>query len=318
MAEAATEEMSTAATETLNELSENALNPISGDDEGSFDSDDSGEPTSTLETDLDLEGQSEKDPSVEGADKSEGDPEKDQEGTGEGEEARKGQEGRIDKDPVFKRLHGGQQQLRADLNQLVGKIDTWMKQGGAKDGQEGGAPDSAEKKDYTDITTLSEADCDEWYETDKLGFMSNLAKQARAEAAQDVLKTMEAKGNEATVKTTVEEFAKENEGFTEMLNSGELSRFINSSQKNRVIHNVFSAYAELTKETRDTKIKTDAEKKVQKNFEAKRQQKPLRGGSAPKDSVNPLDEQLKNPEKYGGKTAVMANRLRAMRKKLSG
>ena len=314
MAEAA--ESTIAEQETLNEVTENAMNPISEDFDGT-DLDDSGA-TSTLDTDLDLEGQSDKDSSQDGGDKSDGDQERDQEVTGEGEEkAEKGQEARIDKDPVFRRLHGENQQLRNDLNQLVGKIDAMIQQGGTKGGQGSGM--QGKESDYVDITTMSQEDRDEWYETDRLGYEANLAKQIASEAEERVVKRLEEKGNKDTVKTTVEKFARENEGFTEMLNSGKISDFINSSPENRIMHNVFSAYKELTKDTKEAKTKKEAEEKVQKNFEAKWQQKPLRGGSsAPKNSASPLEEQLKNPEKYGGAKAVMANRLRAMRKRLRG
>ena len=303
-----------ASEETRNELIESGLNPISGD----ADRDLGGElgESSSPEPDLeDLSSQKELDASQAGGEKPEGEKEGEKEAEAGGEEdPAKGQEARIDKDPVFKRLHGENQRLRDDVARISTQIDTLL-QTQPRQGDKGAVEETL---DYTDITTLSTEEREDWRDRDPLDYEANLTRQIRAETTKSVLSAIDQKSGEKNVEGNFKKFVKDNPDFTELAQSGAI-------QKYRDDHpgvGPYGAYYALTMEAKLETAKSEAsqaaEEKANKHNLAKRQQKIPGAHTAPKDSADPYAKELENTKLHGGRTAVLARRLERRRQEARG
>ncbi len=176
--------------------------------------------------------------------------------------------------------------------------------------------------DFDDISGKSLEEVREDFNENPTAFMANYGRQVRHEIMGEV-KTLMSKEREAQVAQsqvdrilqTYQQYAKDNEDFDGMWNSGELQAYMDKNPG----HSSISAHQMLSVEKRSGDTKTvieeavtkavkETEAKMTKNFLAKRGNTVLgEGPSGGADSSNETDEVgliLKNPKQFGG--TVMA------------
>lgn len=206
-----------------------------------------------------------------------------------------------------KELSELKRQLQAKLDEPIRKESAQPKQPPAK-------------LPFTHMGSKTPQELAQWFDEDPRGFLANLVAQTKYETKQEVLTEFNKHNQTMTFKQKIDEFSKENDGFNQMLNKGQLDEFCDSNPG----HDIFSAYYELTKESRSksieqrindavAKAKEEVKQEYEKNMKAKRELKPIDGGaSKPKPMT---DKELEDTKKQGGLTNVLASRLMAMRQK---
>ena len=172
---------------------------------------------------------------------------------------------------------------------------------------------------YKDIIGMSKEELIEWQEDDPHGYAANLYAQIRDELRAE-LKTAQDKDSSekeqaklsATIKTTFENYENKNPDFRTKWDSGELQKFMNENPG----HNAISAHMHITEKTRMetavAKAVKEAEERVIKNFQAKKNAEVISDIGAIK-MIDQIADELKNPQKYGGDNAALALRLTRMR-----
>lgn len=178
-----------------------------------------------------------------------------------------------------------------------------------------------EKKDFEDILDMSDEDLKEKFDENPKALMANLARQVRSEVLDEVRtenKSAEEqrtqREQEAAIEKTYSGFAKDNPGFDEMWDSGELKKYMDENPG----HNAISAFYALSGQKAETDIKTkideavkkaqkETEEKMTKQFKLKQHATVLGSGpaSVPKGETPP---ELTDSDKYGGVTSVLAKR----------
>ncbi|MDD4456313.1 MAG: hypothetical protein PHC98_01870 [Syntrophotalea acetylenica] len=222
-----------------------------------------------------------------------------------------GQETRYDKDPAWQRIIQERNEARAKLAALESKGQPPEKQ-------------ESEELPYKDITKMSPEEVREWMEDDPIGYEANRFAQFHYESRKLLEQEQVQKTETNKIVDTFTQYAKENPDFDELWNSGKIEAFMQSNPG----HNAISAHMMITSSNRNAdidkriadavaKATKEAEEKVVKNFQAKRNATVLSEGPAHRggDNEGPPAE-LKNTKQFGGKTAVMAQRLAAMRNAL--
>jgi len=305
--------MPRASEETRNELIESGLNPISADGDRDLEGELGESSTPELDPE-DLSSQKELDASQAGGEEPGGEKEGELEaGTGEDDPA-KGQEARIDKDPVFRRLHGENQKLRDDVARISTQIDTLL-QVQPKQGDQGAVE---ETRDYTDITTLTEEQREDWRDNDPLDYEANLVRQTAAETTKKVLGIIDQKNSEKSVEGNFHKFVQDNPDFQELAQSGAIQKYRNDNPG----VGPYGAYYALTGEKKIADAVSEAtkaaEKKATKDHKANRNHKVPGSYTAPKDSADPHAKELQNTKLHGGPTAVLARRLQERRQEARG
>lgn len=222
---------------------------------------------------------------------------------------------RFDKHPRFQELIKDRDTLRQELASIKGKLEVLTPKETAEA--------KAEPLPFIDITTKSKEELLEWQEDDPKGYAANLYRQMLHETRQ-TLKAEQAQLQKTTsVQQTYANFEKENPDFREKWNSGEIQKFMEAHPG----HNAISAHMALTEKSRveSEKAKVDAavakavkeaEERVTKNFQAKRNAQVISEGGAIKEIGTP--DELKHPDKYGGPTATLALRLERLRQAAAG
>jgi hypothetical protein len=225
------------------------------------------------------------------------------------EKAEKDDLDRLDKHPRFQELIKERDAFKQELAKIQGKLEVLTPARAAE-------PAKPEVLPYIDITTKTKEELLEWNEDDPKGYAANLYQQMRYELKAEMEREARQQHQTTSVKTTFDTYAKNNPDFVEKWNSGEIRNFMTQNPG----HNAISAHKELTEKTRmDTavaKAVKDAEERVQKNFQAKRNAEVIRDGGAVRTEGVP--DELKNPEKYGGPVSVGAMRLERMRRQAAG
>lgn len=176
---------------------------------------------------------------------------------------------------------------------------------------------------YKDMAGLTNDELSDWYDDDPKGFLSNLATQIKWETYSDIKqivdgefqkrdKTLRESDIKTKVSGTLDKFKSDNPDFTEMWDSGDIQAYM----KENPGHNAMSAYRELTLEKKITQAREEAEreteKRMQKQFEAKQHARVLSAGASPKASTGD-DAELADTDKFGGRTKVLAERLKRLR-----
>lgn len=223
---------------------------------------------------------------------------------------------RFDKHPRFQKLIKDNTDLKERLARTEGKLEVIETR------------KTTEEPDYKDITTMSVEDLNEWRDEDPKAFYANLAKQARAEVKAELLDEMKKETTASEAKTleqrqveTYEKYAEKNPDFDEMWDSGEIGRYMRDNPG----HNAISAHMALTVEKRSGQSKEEidaaiakavkeTEDRILKEIKVKGAASVLGAGpSASPRKSDEIPDEIKNTEKYGGKTAVLVSRLRARR-----
>jgi len=252
----------------------------------------------------------------------------------------KGKEGepKEDKGPVpydrFKEViderNASKEAIAAKDAQIAKLIEQITKGQPAAD--QGKQPDAGKdgKLPYVDITTMSEEQILDKFQTDPKGFLANVFMQMDHEIRQGLQTEAHKMQQAATEKATQERIAKtfkdyeeKNPDFRKMWDEGpdgELQRFMRDNPG----HNAISAHKELTEGKRIEAAKVeaaekatkDAEEKAQKNFKAKQSARTV--GAGPAVSPTTTDDTLKDTSKTGGFVATMAQKLAASRQVARG
>jgi len=219
-----------------------------------------------------------------------------------------GQDTRYDKDPAWQRIIQERNEARTKLAALEAKGQPPEKQ-------------EPEELPYKDITKMSPEEVREWMEDDPIGYEANRFAQFHYESKKLLEQEQTQKATTSKIEDTFTSYAKENPDFDELWNSGKIEEFMQAHPG----HNAISAHMILSAQTRNADIEKriadaaataakEAEERVIKNFQAKRNATVLSEGPAHRGGGdNGAPAELKNTKQYGGKTAVMAQRLEAMR-----
>ena len=185
--------------------------------------------------------------------------------------------------------------------------------------QQQGKTAAEEPLPYRDTSQLSAEEIAEWMTNDPKGYHDNLVIQAREQAKREVRAMLEhserqrqEREYEAARKRTYEQYAKANPDFLQMWDRKEIQAFMEANPG----HNPISAHQMLTMERRikeaAEKAAREAEEKVNKNWQAKRQAAVI--GSGPAGVGTPSDDaELNNTKERGGPVSVLVSRLQRMR-----
>lgn len=174
-------------------------------------------------------------------------------------------------------------------------------------------PKTREDLPFIDMSAKSDDDLVEWHDKEPLNFYRNLATQIIHEAKQDMLEILDSRDKTSAFNSKIKEFSEKHDGFDSMYKSGRLKDFTDNNPG----HDVFSAFYELTKDSRDASVKDQIEKAVKEaeerikkqyedNIKAKRKLRTIDPGPAAHTST---EKELENTKSGGGLTNVLAQRL---------
>ncbi|MFH2075554.1 MAG: hypothetical protein ABIJ57_09445 [Pseudomonadota bacterium] len=227
---------------------------------------------------------------------------------------------RFDKHPRFQELLKERDSFKLELENIKGQLKVLTP-------QQKETVQAREEKElpYKDITKLTKEQVLEWQEDDPVGYAANLYQQMLHEARETLNREKATESYKTTVKGTYERYAKNNPDFMQLWNSGDIQKVMDSNPI--LFPNAISAHMAMklhmskdmgekaTKEAVNKAVK-EAEERVTKNFQAKRNAAVIGDGGAVK--VDGIPDELKNPDKYGGTTAVGAMRLQRLRQQAAG
>lgn len=185
---------------------------------------------------------------------------------------------------------------------LEGKID-----GIAAMGRTPGHDATAEGEElpFTDITTLSEEERNEWHNEDRLGYEANLARQIRHETVQDLMGVLGEKELGSSIELTFGQYEKDNPDFRPMWDSGEIGRYMDANPG----HNAMSAHMNLTGEKRIDAAKEEGAELARKGIATKKSAATMGAGPSATGQPTKKDPRMGDPKKFGGTTTVLAQRL---------
>jgi hypothetical protein len=234
--------------------------------------------------------------------------------TGKGEKA-PGEDDRFDKHPRFQELN---QRVR-ESDRIIRELKQQVSDLTAK----AGSPPKGEKDDqgdlpFKDISKMKPEELLDWQSEKPHEFYQNVLAQAKHELSKEFTQNFEQRSREDAVVATYESFAKEHPDFDHMWDEGKLQEFMQSNPG----HNAISAYWAITAEAKVAeaaeKAAKEAEAKFIKNQRAKRAADVLPQGPSAPGSFGTGDEALKDSKKFGGTTAVLAQRLADRRRSQAG
>ncbi len=166
---------------------------------------------------------------------------------------------------------------------------------------------------FVDMSVKSDEELTGWFDEKPLDFVRNLATQIIHEAKQDMMEILDSRDKTSAFNSKIKEFSEKHDGFDSMYKSGRLKAFADNNPG----HDVFSAFYELTKDSRDASVKEQIEKAVKEaeerikkqyedNIKAKRKLRTIDPGPAAHTST---EKELENTKAGGGLTNVLAQRL---------
>lgn len=231
---------------------------------------------------------------------------------------------RFDKHPRFQELLKERDAFKHELADIKGqlKVLTPSQKAEVEKREEKALP-------YKDITKMSKETILEWQEDDPVGYAANLYQQMLHETRETInkeqvqVKTVEQR--QTAVRERYDSYAKANPNFMELWNAGEIQRVMDFDPI--LFPNAIAAHMAITLHNSGKTVQgqidaavakavTEAEARVTKNFQAKRNAEVISDGGSVK-SEDTADE-LKNPDKYGGTTTVLADRLSRGRQAAAG
>lgn len=227
-----------------------------------------------------------------------------------------GEDDRFDKHPRFQELNRRVKEsddVIRKLQETVTELSAKLSKPSGDDaaGADGNVP-------YKDISKMKPEELLDWQSEDPHGYYKNVLAQAKHELTAEFTHTSEQRAKEDAVVSTFENFAKQHPDFDQMWDAGDLQKFMQSNPG----HNAISAYWAITAEAKvqeaAEKAAKEAEAKFIKNQRAKKVSDVLpQGPSAPAGSMVG-DDALKDTKKFGGTTAVLAQRLADRRRSQAG
>lgn len=183
------------------------------------------------------------------------------------------------------------------------------------------AQPQGDQKDFLDVSELDSDKIRDMWDDDPKGMYGNLARQIRAEIMGEVKGhlTSEQKSYEKETaisreRKTLETYVDENRtSFTKLWNTGEIQAFVDQNPG----HNYISAHQLLTAAENAATIKKTAQEETLAKLRAKQGAGSMSATPQKSTGKREYDDQMRNPDKYGGPDAVLARRD-AMRMARSG
>lgn len=177
-----------------------------------------------------------------------------------------------------------------------------------------------QQPDFKNIASMTNEEVLEELEKEPLAFLGNLVRQVRHEATQHVMETLGKQGQQAKVRSVFDDYAGKNPDMMEMIHTGELKRFMDENP----YHNAISAHSFLKAQKLQAQFDAEKQKAIEeavkkkeadliKQYQTKGKLGTTLGGAPPPTGKATPDDMLKNPDKYGGKENVLADRLRRFR-----
>lgn len=189
---------------------------------------------------------------------------------------------------------------------LEGRLEALER--GAKPGE------GKEKESFQNVLDMDNEKLRESLYDNPKEFLSNFAKQVRDEvisASSEQAQVSSAKAFEGQILKAFDKFGEENPRFVELWDAGEITKFI----KDNPGHNAFSSFMVLTEKERLEKEAGRVKKEVLGQIKAKRGADVLGGSpAAVSASSKSIPPELKDTNKFGGRTNVLLNRLLSRRK----
>ena len=212
--------------------------------------------------------------------------------------------------PRFKEIIKSNQELKERLIRAEALLEAGGK-GSSK--TDSGEPD--QNLPFRDISKMSPEELQDWNEDNPKEFYENLISQVTFNVANSMSAKTQEETREAKLASTFENYAKENEDFNEMWESGAIPKFMEENPG----HNAISAHMQMTADAR-TQAKIDeavkaAETKIINDLKAKGKTRSLPSGpSGSRQSNAKIPQELANPSKFGGIENVLVQRhLKRMR-----
>jgi len=215
---------------------------------------------------------------------------------------------RFDKHPRFQQLRTernaerqANQELRERLARLEGQLSV-------------GKPE----KEVVTLDGKSAEEIQEMMETDPAAFYKAVSESAERKALAAVEQRTKAeagKSQERAVMSTYEKYGQDNPDFVEKWDDGSLRGYMDKHPG----HTAISAHMAMTMEDRiktaEERGRKAGEEQALKNHKAKQGASTIGADLSKSASSRPAGTppELKNPNKYGGATAVIAQRLAARR-----
>lgn len=218
---------------------------------------------------------------------------------------------RFDQHPRFQELIKEKNTLKSENREMAQRLEAIE----AKV-SEPPKPDADEKG----LFGMGDEDLLEQFSDDPKAFLQKFAQHIEESVTSKFSEATREQSYQDAVNTQYEQFAKDNEGFMDLWNSGEIQEFLNQNPA----HNAMSAYYALTANDRKTdqegaikeaveKAVKETEERITKNFKAKRNAQVLPAGPSAGGKSADTAPELKDPKKFGGITAVLTQRLRERR-----
>lgn len=209
------------------------------------------------------------------------------------------------KHPRFQALIAKNKELESTLNEL--KRQQQQSGGGSQaGGKESGPPDADQVM----------AEIARQLEEGEISVSEALAKQKQALETGMTAKfqqMLDAKSREVDARQLEQSFLKENPDFVELRDSGELQSLIEANP----LHDNISAYyaykAEKAAREASEKAVKETEERLRKEYTSKRNAASLGPGASRAATGNTVSPALADTKKFGGRTAVLAERLKALR-----
>jgi hypothetical protein len=225
-----------------------------------------------------------------------------------------GEDERFDKHPRFQELHKRVKEsdavireLREQVRELSTKMDRPRSEGA----------DNGQNLPFKDISKMKPEELLDWQSENPHDYYKNVLAQAKHEISAEFSQGFEQKQKEDAIVATYEGFAKQHPDFDEMWDAGDLQKFMQANPG----HNAISAYWAMTAEAKVNeaaeKAAKEAESKFLKNQRAKKAADVLPQGPSAPGAIQG-DEALKDTKKFGGSTAVLAQRLEQRRRSQAG
>lgn len=234
----------------------------------------------------------------------------------EGKPSDKDDSTRFDKHPRFVELNTRVKTAEAQNQQLLESIAE-LKASIKESKTQGNAP--SEELPYKDTSKMTSEELLDWQAEDPQGYADNLRQEMNYRIQQGIDKfksDFESLTEEQTEKQrimkTFESYTEKNPDFQELWDSGAIEAYTDANPG----HNAISAHLMLTAEARQAEAVEKAVKEAleKRDAEAKAKRKATVLGSGPTSvPATGSDAELKEPQKHGGATSVLASRLAARR-----
>lgn len=223
---------------------------------------------------------------------------------------------RFDKHPRFKELNSRLKEAEENNRKLITAFEQMQK-------AQQQAPDAQQQTPYKDWSQMSEDELLDWQAADPKGFLNNVGEFVKHHIQSGITQFKDQMTQETQKQTyesrlidTFEAYAQKNPDFDEMWDAGDIKKFMDSNPG----HNAISAHMAMTSDKRQQeavqKAVDEALKEQQKALKSKRATAAVlpSGPTSVPPHADASDAKLRDPNKFGGSTQVLYQRLLERRK----